>query len=868
MDAVVIKDFYWKYPNFTGIRNDYVLKGINLTIREGEFLGITGRSGSGKTTLCFSIAGLVPHQLRIPDHVEEHMSGSVEVFGELVSGVKKAANGYELDGVGSMAPTVGFVMQDPESQFLSMSMLHEVSLGLQMMGLDKVEINKRITEALDMVGLGQYRDVAGRIHPAELSGGQKQRLIIASFLAMRPKLLILDEPTSDLDPAGKLEVMKTIADLRKKSNMTIILVEHNPDVMLKFADRIAVMYGGKIVQIGKPLELYSKPDILREYNVYLPDVSELSDYFSLDETPKFQLEKSSFVPERKTRARTDRIIDVRGVSFSYPDGTKALDGITLEVEKGEMIAIVGQNGSGKSTLSKVLSGIAAPSGGAVNIAGLSANSRSERRKLPLHVGYVFQNPDHQIFTRTVKDELYYGLKNIGVKRADAEESINSVLARVGLSDKANEDPIFLGRGQKRRLAVASSIIMKPEILIVDEPTTGQDYKMSRDIMDLLTELNLQGTTILIITHDMRLVAEYCRRVVVMSKGTLVFDGTPEKLFMEDDILAVASLSEPQSVRMSKELVRQGFLRKPLISAREWLQFFNFMRLKSGFEFSTYSEMDIMSRSLIDTIIEKRGKPAALVYIERGGMVPAFLILSKFPDIKTYRIRASYYSDVGTASKDVEIYNIPNDLSRLKSGYILLIDEIVDTGKTMLRIRDELKPRVSVDIVTASIFLKKQSAYTPDFYSKLVESDVWIVLPYEKNETIHSVGIKRPEELRHVTGMFDGDTSDYGKIDEYSRRVAEKIREMSWEPKIIVYKLPESMLFARILSDALRVNNVAGISTAQEVGELDLGDTEGVILLVALQMTGEMEAIKDELSSYGKVELITPGFETADAYRTG
>ena len=868
MDAVVIKDFFWKYPNFTGINTDYVLKGINLTIKEGEFLGITGRSGSGKTTLCFSISGLVPHQLRIPEHVEEHISGRVEVFGQLVSGVKKVDDHYEVDGIGSMAPTVGFVMQDPESQFLSMSMLHEVSLGLQMMGLDKAEINKRITEALDMVGLGQYRDVAERIHPAELSGGQKQRLIIASFLAMKPKLLILDEPTSDLDPAGKLEVMKTIADLRKKSNMTIILVEHNPDVMLKFADRIAVMYGGRIVQLGKPLELYSRPDILREYNVYLPDVSELSEYFSLDEKPKFQLEKSSFVPERKTRPKTSRIIDVKGVSYSYPDGTKALDNITLEVEKGEMIAIVGQNGSGKSTLSKVLSGIAAPSSGTADIAGISANSKSERRKIPLHVGYVFQNPDHQIFTRSVKNELYYGLKNIGIKREEAEGSINSVLARVGLADKADEDPIFLGRGQKRRLAVASSIIMKPEILIVDEPTTGQDYKMSKEIMELLTELNIEGTTILIITHDMRLVAEYCRRVVVMSKGTIVFDGTPEKLFMEDDILELSSLSEPQSVRISKELVKQGFLRKPLISAREWLQFFNFMRLKSGFEFSTYNEMDSMAQTLIDTILNKKGKPATLVYIERGGMVPAYMVLKRFPDIRAHRIRASYYSDVGTASKDVEIYNFPKELGSIENGYILLIDEIVDTGKTMIRIREELNSHVDAEIVTASIFLKRQSSYVPDFYSKLVESDLWVVLPYEKNETIHSIGIKRPEDLNRVSALFTGDVSNYGKIDDHARMIADRIKEKSWDPKLIVYKLPESLLFARILSDALRVSNVAGISDREEISDLPLGNLEGSILLVAPEMSPEIEAIKSDLSSYGRVEVITPNFEVPDAYRSG
>lgn len=860
MDAVVIKDFYWRYPNFTGIRTDYVLKGINLNIKEGEFFGITGRSGSGKTTLCFSIAGLIPHQLRIPNQVEEHIRGSVEIFGELVGGLKKVEDKYEVDGAGSMAPTVGFVMQDPESQFLSMSMLHEVSLGLQMMGLDKAEINKRITEALDMVGLGQYRDVADRIHPAELSGGQKQRLIIASFLAMKPKLLILDEPTSDLDPAGKLEVMSTIAELRKRTNMTIILVEHNPDVMLKFADRIAVMYGGKIVQLGKPLELYSEPEMLREYNVYMPDVSELSEYFSLDGKPKFPLEKSTFVPVRKSKPDAEKIIDVQHMTFSYPDGTKALENINLQVNRGEMVALVGQNGSGKSTFSKVLSGITAPTGGKVDIAGISANQKSGRRKLPLHVGYVFQNPDHQIFTRSVKEELLYGLKNIGVHGKEAEERMTSVLARVGLSDKANEDPIFLGRGQKRRLAVASSIIMKPEILIVDEPTTGQDYKMSKDIMELLTELNMEGTTILIITHDMRLVAEYCRRVLVMSKGTLVFDGTPEELFMKEEVLALASLSEPQSVTISKELVKQGFLRKPLISAREWLQFFNFMRLKSGFEFSTYEEMDEMSGLLADSIIEKKGKPASIVYIERGGMVPTHMLLNRFGEAEIFRIRASYYSGIGTASKDVEVYNIPEGLSEVRDGYVLLVDEIVDTGKTMIKILDELRTRVNVDIVSAAIYLKNDAAITPDFYAKTIASDTWIVLPYERNETLQSVGIKRPEDLDKVSEMFKEEDTEYGRIDSETRRIADRIHEMSWDPEVIVYTMPDAMLFARILSDALKVNVVSGVTDISDVDGIVVGRPEGRILLATMERTGKVDEIAAKLSEHGKVEVVTPIFE--------
>lgn len=863
MDAVTIRDFHWRYPNFTGIRTDYVLKGINLTIKEGEFFGITGRSGSGKTTLCFSIAGLIPHQLRIPNNVEDHIKGSVEVFGELVGGVKEVNGKFEVDGAGSMAPTVGFVMQDPESQFLSMSMLHEVSLGLQMMGLDKTEINKRITEALDMVGLGQYRDVADRIHPAELSGGQKQRLIIASFLAMKPKLLILDEPTSDLDPAGKLEVMSTIAELRKRTNTTIILVEHNPDVMLKFADRIAVMYGGKIVQVGKPLELYSEPEMLREYNVYMPDVSELSEYFSLDGKPKFPLEKSTFVPVRRAKPAAEKIIDVQKMTFSYPDGTKALENINLQVNRGEMVALVGQNGSGKSTFSKVLSGITAPSSGTVNIAGLSANSKGDRRKLPLHVGYVFQNPDHQIFTRSVKDELMYGLKNIGIHGNEAEERLNSVLARVGLSDKASEDPIFLGRGQKRRLAVASSIIMKPEILIVDEPTTGQDYKMSRDIMDLLTELNMEGTTILIITHDMRLVAEYCRRVLVMSKGSLVFDGTPEELFMEEDVLALASLSEPQSVTISKELVKQGFLRKPLISAREWLQFFNFMRLKSGFEYITYSDMEEMSKVLIQSITEKKGKPSAIVYIERGGMVPAHMLHNLLGGVELFRIRASYYSGIGTASKDVEVYNIPEGLKEISEGYILLIDEIVDTGKTMIKILEELGKMAKAEIVTSTIYLKTDAAITPDFYAKTVASDTWVVLPYERNETLQSVGIKRPEDLEKVSGMFVEEDSEYGKIDSDARRIAERIREMSWEPEFIVYTMPDAMLFARILSDALRVNSVAGVSDPDDLEGLTVGRPEGRIIVAAMEKNAIVDTIVEKLSGIGQVEVVTPVFEVAD-----
>lgn len=858
MNAVTVKDFYWKYPNFIGIKSDYVLKDINLEVKEGEFFGITGRSGSGKTTLCYAIAGLIPHQLKIPADVENHIKGRVEVLGDLVGGLKKSGEVYEVDGVGSKAPDVGFVMQDPESQFLSMSMLHEVSLGLQMMGLEKEEIERRITDALDMVGLGQYREVAYKIHPAELSGGQKQRLIIASFLAMKPKLLILDEPTSDLDPVGKLEVISTIAELKKKTDMTIILVEHNPDVMLRFADRIAIMYNGEIVETGKPSDLYSRPEILRKYSVYMPDVSELADYFSLDGKPKFKVEGNTFIPNRRSEPSTERIIDVRKMSFTYPDGTRALDDISLTINRGEMVALVGQNGSGKSTLSKVLSGIVPPTTGLVSVSGISANDKQGRKQLPLHVGYVFQNPDHQIFTRSVRDELDYGLGNIGVRGEEAEKRITETLSRVGLADKYTEDPMFLGRGQKRRLAVASSIVMKPEILIVDEPTTGQDYRMSKDIMELLTDLNLEGTTILIITHDMRLVAEYCRRVIVMGKGTLVFDGTPEALFMDEDVLALSALSEPQSVRISKELVKQGYLKGPLISAREWLQFFNFLRLKSSFEFCSYLDMEHLTSDLIKEITESRGKPSAIVYVERGGMVPAYMLMNHLPEARTFRIRASYYSDVGAASSSVEIYNIPNALQKISGGYILVIDEIVDSGKTMQRISSELKKRTGTDIVTATILLKTGASFVPDFHAKLMDSDVWIVLEYERNETLRSVGIKRPEDLDRVTAMFSEDGSEYGKVDLRSRQAADKLREVSGRPSLIVYCRPEAMLFARVLSDALSVSNVAGVSGPEELDDVTLEGIEGDIVLVGPEDSEKSRSLVDKLGSYGRVQFVPIG----------
>jgi len=577
MDAVTIKNFYWRYPNFAGIVSDFALKNINLTIKENEFFGITGPSGAGKTTLCFSIVGLIPHQMQINDKdPRQYISGNVKVFDETVSAIEEKDSKSVITGRGVMSPEIGLVMQDPESQFLTMSVKQELSLGLQFLGLKKEEIENRIKEALKRVGMVDIYDMADKIHPAELSGGQKQRLIIASFIAMRPKILILDEPTSDLDPAGKIEVIEAIQRLKKDGNLTVILVEHNPELMQDFADRMLVLYEGSIVAIDEPDNIYSNSKLVDKYNIYAPEVAELK--YGTDSKRCATIESFiEAIPKNLNLGKvkkedyvgnTNVMIKVENLHFAYEDGTKALQGLSFEVKQNELIALIGQNGSGKSTLSKILSGIEGNFKGTVKVMDLDLHDSKNRKNMPRHIGYVFQNPDHQIFNRSVYNEVAYGLKNMSIDLPVIDERVKSVLKSVNLLDKINEDPLFLGRGQKRRLAVASVLAMHPEIIIVDEPTTGQDYRMSREIMELLKKLNEDGTTIIVITHDMRLVAEFCPRSIVMNQGKIVYDGSTFDLFKNDKVLEEASLRTPQIVRLSKILEKLGITEDIVLTAKD------------------------------------------------------------------------------------------------------------------------------------------------------------------------------------------------------------------------------------------------------------------------------------------------------------
>jgi len=471
------------------------------------------------------------------------------------------------------------VFQDFESQLFSTNVAHEVAFAMEQVGMERADMNRRIAPALEAVGLRgfEHRD------PTSLSGGEKQRLAIASVLALRPGLIVLDEPTTDLDPEGRAEVFTLIRKLRAQG-LSLIVIEHESEE-LRSADRIIVLREGEIVADDSPREVFARSELLEECGVRPPGLGRALKLLEIEAQaesveqahglivaayPRLANAVRGFDDSAHAPAQIpqtgEALVEVENVSFSY-SGPRVLDSIDLRVDAGDFLAIVGQNGSGKTTLAKQIVGLLHPAAGRVL---LSHKDRAQMRpaETAREVAYVFQNPDHQIFAATVAEEVAFGPRNFGLGDDEIKRRCEEVLIAVGLQDERQSDPFLLSKGERQRLAVASVLVLKPKMLILDEPTTGLDHREQLRMMALVRELNRSGIAIVIITHTPWLVAEYARRVVLMRKGAKIFDGSVREFFMHDELLRSSSFRPPEITELSR---RFGTLALSVDEFVEWVK---------------------------------------------------------------------------------------------------------------------------------------------------------------------------------------------------------------------------------------------------------------------------------------------------------
>lgn len=549
MNSVEISGLSFRYPT----SHDWVLRNVNLTVGEGEFVAITGPSGAGKTTLCMCLNGIIPNT------IDGDYRGSVTVFG------REAASSEVFE----MARTVGITFQEPEAQLFGLTVEEEVAFGPENYGLSQDELEERVGRALELLRLEEFRSKS----PYNLSGGQKQRVALASVIALRPKLLVMDEPFTELDPVGKMEVSDAIEQLRKQSKVTIILVEHDAEEIARHADRVVLLDEGSIV-LDKPTEeFFNDVQTLQQHGVRCPQVTEL--FHALRTRGMWEgavpttieggaraLAKAlagstvQMAPRNTTRSVLGECVVIFDhVSYTYPDGTSALTDVSLSIRRGEYLGLVGQNGSGKTTLARMMIGLLRPSNGRVIIGGQDS-TRMSVAQIAKKIGYLFQNPDHQIFSSTVFDEVAFGPRNLGFPEAEVKSRVENALSKVGLLPLSNTHPLFSSRGERQRIALASILSMGPEVLVLDEPTTGQDWLNNVRILDIADELNRSGTTIVMISHNMQFIAERTRRLVVMKGGSVFIDGPTREVFSQTEKLHEAFIRPPQVTRLSAALGAQ------------------------------------------------------------------------------------------------------------------------------------------------------------------------------------------------------------------------------------------------------------------------------------------------------------------------
>jgi energy-coupling factor transporter ATP-binding protein EcfA2 len=489
---IELSDVSFSYPDGTK-----ALSEINLVIDEGEFVVICGPTGCGKSTLLMTVNGLIPHT------VSGEYQGEARVAGRVVRDVS----------VAGLAAHVGTVFQNPEAQIFSLTCEDEIAFGLENLSLSPREIDKRINHVLQILSLDSLR----RRRTAELSGGEKQKLVIAATLAMGPRVLVLDEPLSDLDPEGKITVLNTIARLNREG-MTIMMAEHNLDLALEDATRMLVMEKGRVVFDGDPRGILARcRRELASMGIRLPQEEGTGREWAHGKRgfPSLRLPQAEGAgADFGQGARVNPVLKAEGLGHTYAGGIVALRDVDFSLDEG-IVCIVGGNGAGKSTLARILVGLIKPSKGDAFLQGVSIRKLG-LKKLSLKCGFLFQNPDLQLLFDSVEQELFSCLPD----SRDREKRVSEVLERLNLQDYRKRHPQSLSRGERQRAALATVLLRSVDLLILDEPTTGQDWKHISLIMEIAEERSKKGALVLLITHDMRLVAEHAEKVLLLQGGKL------------------------------------------------------------------------------------------------------------------------------------------------------------------------------------------------------------------------------------------------------------------------------------------------------------------------------------------------------------
>lgn len=574
MNSIIeVKDVTFTYSG----AQRHALERVSLAVAEGEFVGIIGPSGAGKSTLAGVMSGAVPH----------HFSG--ELYGACLVDGKDTCEVTLTD----VSRLVGSVLQDIDAQFVASNVRDELLFGLENFGVAHDEIPARMQQALETVGIEDLRDR----EIATLSGGQKQKVAIAAILALRPRVLVLDEPTAALDPASSTLVFETLREVNRSAGITVVVIEQKVALLSEYCGRVMVLDQGKLVFDDTPRKVFSHGERLREIGVDSPRVARVSNSLataglcepgelalSVDEAAALVarivgegvrgavVEGACAAPavpstlsnatvcdpsiggDSSSSARTgEPVARFEGVGYSYPGGGASVRALDFEVFPGEFVGIVGQNGAGKTTLTKLLNGLLKPAEGNVVVAGLNTREVPTSR-IARYVSTLFQNPDRQICKDTVLDEVAFGLLLRGVSSNEASARAKATCGRFGLP--LDEAPFSLSRGQRQMIALASVVVGEPQVIVLDEPTSGLDYRECMTVMETVRDMATAGSAVVMVCHDMEVVSDFADRLVVMANGEILGRGTCAGVFANADLMQGAFVEPPQAIALAKKLAAE------------------------------------------------------------------------------------------------------------------------------------------------------------------------------------------------------------------------------------------------------------------------------------------------------------------------